>query len=362
MKKIFCICLICLSPFHIFAQKSQNNQFTLTGKIINPQNTYVYLFYSDKDGKDIKDSCILQEGNFHFKGNISEPTLAILKGNLKFMADVENPNIIDFYLEPGNITASLTYNHFKEIKLTGSKTQDEYEMLKKQYAMIDEKSDSLEEKFSKVSHQFIVAHPDSYVSAFQLVLYKTRWPIDSVRLLYNILSPLIQNSLFGKEVEETIREIDNNSAGKMAKEFTTTDIHGNSISLSNFKGKYVLLDFWGSWCVPCRQSTPHLIDLFRKYHDNGLDIIGVAEEYDETGASWKAAVKKDGTDIWHNVLSGRKINKDKEIDDSQSIVKKFGVHVFPTKILIDKTGIIIGRYAGTDDEVALDKKLRELFK
>lgn len=362
MKKIFCIYLICLFHFHTFAQKPQINQFKLTGKITAPQNKYVYLGYVDKDGKDIKDSCLLRTGNFYFKGNISEPTMAYLKGNLKFMDDAENPNITDFYLEPKNMTALLSYNHFKQAKITNSKTQLEYEKLNKQYATIDKKSDSLYEKFSKVSYQFIAAHPNSYVSAFQLTLYKTRWPVDSVKLLYNNLSPSIRNSFDGKEIKETISEIDDNSAGKRAKEFSATNVNGSLISLSDFKNKYVLLDFWGSWCVPCRQSTPHLIDLFKKYHNNDLDIIGVAEEYDGTGAAWKTAIKKDGTDIWYNVLSGLNIDKDKGVDNSQSIVKKFGVHVFPTKILIDRTGIIIGRYEGTDNEAVLDKKLSEIFK
>lgn len=362
MKKIFSLCLICLFHFYSFAQKLQNNQFTLIGKITDPQNNHVYLGYVDKDGKEIKDSCLLQEGNFYFKGNISEPTKAYLRGNLKFMDDAVNPNIVDFFLEPVNMTAILSYNHFKETKITGSKTQLEYEKLNKQYAAIDEKSDSLYEKFSKVSSQFIVAHPDSYVSAFQLMLYETRWPLDSVKLLYSKFQPEIQNSVYGKKIKETISSIVDNSKGKRANEFNTTDVNGNPISLSDFKNKFVLLDFWGSWCVPCRESTPHLIDLFEKYHTNGLVIIGVAEEYDRTGASWKAAIKKDGTSIWYNILSELNIHKDKGVNNLQSIVKKFGVHVFPTKILIDKTGIIVGRYEGTDNEALLDKKLSEIFK
>lgn len=361
MRKILCISLILLLQFQMCAQNLSNNQFTLTGKIINPQNKYVYLQYTDKDGKKVEDSCFILGGNFYFKGHISNPTIAYLKGNLKFMDDAENPNITDFYLESKNMAVLLTYNHFKETKITGSKTQLEYEKLNKQYATVDKNSDSLYEKFSKVTYQFIAAHPDSYVSAFQLRLYKTRWSVDSVKLLYNNFSPSIQNSFYGKEIRETISEIDDNSVGKMAKNFNTIDINGNTIRLSNFKGKYVLLDFWGSWCVPCRQSTPHLIDLFKKYHNMGLDIIGVAEEYDETGDAWKAAIKKDGTYIWYNVLSGSNI-EGKGIDNLQSIVKKFAVHVFPTKILIDTTGLIIGRYEGTDNEAAVDKKLEAIFK
>jgi thiol-disulfide isomerase/thioredoxin len=258
------------------------------------------------------------------------------------------------------MTATVTYDHFKEIKITGSKTQLEYEMLQKKYDAIDKNSDSLYEKFSNVTREFIINHPSSYVSAFHLSLYKTRWSIDSVKSLYTKLSPSMQNSFYGKEVKETIDEIENNSVGRKAKEFKTVDINGKEISLSDFKGKYVLLDFWGSWCVPCRQSMPHLIDLFRKYHDSGLEIIGVAEEDDSTDLAWRAAVKKDKTYIWYNVLS-TPLTADQKIKNSSSIVKKFGVKVFPTKILIDPTGVIIGRYRGTADESALDKKLSELF-
>ena len=278
------------------------------------------------------------------------------------MDDEENPNIIDFFLEPTTMTATLKYDDFKEIKVTGSKTQLEYEMLQKQYDAIDKNSDSLYEKFSNVNREFVINHPGSYVSAFELSLYKTRWPIDSVKSLYKKLTPSIQNSISGKEERKTIDEIENNSEGRKAKEFKRVDIDGKEISLSDFKGKYVLLDFWGSWCVPCRQSMPHLIKLFKKYHESGFEIIGVAEEYDSTDLAWRAAVKKDKTYIWYNVLSTPLTDTDQKIKNSSSIVKKFGVKVFPTKILIDKTGVIIGRYRGTDDEAALDKKLSELFK
>ncbi len=176
MKKTLGTCLISLLFSQLFAQ-TKDNQFTFTGKITEPQHPYVYLGYIDKDGKEIKDSCALHEGNFYFKGNINEPTKAYLKGNLKFMDDAENPNITDFYLEPKPITASLSYNHFKEIKITGSKAQLEYEKLNKQYAAIDKNSDSLYEKFSKVSYQFIAAHPDSYVSLFSFPFKKQSWPI-----------------------------------------------------------------------------------------------------------------------------------------------------------------------------------------
>ena len=358
MRQTLCLILMCLFIFSVPAQKILGNEFILKGKISNSKSGIIYLIY-DRNGKQIIDSCELKQENFYFKGSINEPTLAMLRGNSKIMDDAENPNFIDFFLEPTTMAATAEYDHFKEMKITGSKTQLEYEMLQKQYDVIDKNSDSLYEKFSNVNRKYIINHPGSYVSAFELSLYKTRWPIDSVKSLYAKLTPSIQNSSGGKEVKEIIDEIENSSVGTKAKEFETSDIDGKKISLSDFKGKYVLLDFWGSWCVPCRESTPYLIKLFKKYHESGLEIIGVADEYDTSGIAWRAAVKKDETNIWYNVLSSPlNIQKTK---DSLSIVNKFGIYIFPTKILIDKTGVIVGRYSGTDDEAALDKKLSELF-
>ena len=96
---------------------------------------------------------------------------------------------------------------------------------------------SPDEKFSKVNYKFVATHPDSYVSAFQLALYETRWPLDSVRQLYNQFNPKIQKSFYGKEVAESVNDVDSNSPGRIAKSFTAKDIIGNSINLSDFKCK-----------------------------------------------------------------------------------------------------------------------------
>jgi thiol-disulfide isomerase/thioredoxin len=361
MRQTLYLLLMCLCTLYVFAQKKTNKQFILKGKIINSKGQILYLIY-DINGKEIEDSCKLKQGNFYFEGDITEPTWAFIRGNSKMMDDAENPNITDFFLEPTIMTVTAQYDHFKEMKITGSKTQLEYEALKRNYEKIDKSSDSLEERFSRVSKNFMINHPNSYVSAFELDSYKTRWTIDSVKSCYEKLSLSIQNSSYGKEVKMIIDEVENSSVGKIARSFSTTDINNNALSLSDFKGKYVLLDFWGSWCVPCRQSMPHLVDLFNKYHKDGFDVIAVAQEYDKTEDPWRDAIKKDGTGIWHNILSEIKSKNDHTIDESQSITKLFGVHVFPTKILIGKTGIIIGRYTGTEEESNLDKKLSEIFR
>lgn len=339
--------------------KPQGKHFKLSCKVIGQQTGYLSLTYIDCYGKTRKDSSKLINGYCYFKGNIIEPTLSTLRGDVKSNAD-DDSNAVSFFIEPSNISVEVTLNHFKQIKVIGSKTQIEYASLNNKISAIENSTDSFFSSLLKIDYQFINEHPDSYVSAFVLSLLHSRLSLDSVKLLYNKLDFPIQKSLYGKEVKETIEKTESNSPGKMAKEFTTIDLNGNSINLSNFQGKYVLLDFWASWCIPCRQSTPHIIELFKEYHNRGFDIIGIAEDDDNPNV-WKQAIKKDGIDIWNNILSGMKVDKNGEIDKSQWINDKYGVQVLPTKILIDKKGIIIGRYED-DDDTLLDQKLSEIFK
>lgn len=128
-----------------------------------------------------------------------------------------------------------------------------------------------------------------------------------------------------------------------------------------FKGRYLLLDFWASWCVPCRKNNPHLISVYKKYKGKGLAVIGIADDDGDTTA-WKRAIETDSVGIWNHVLKGlNKIAKLKGERNDEDISEKFGVGEIPTMILIDKNGMIIGRYKGAEDNPVLDKKLSEIF-
>ena len=345
--------------------KPKNDHFIFKGEIVGQEKGYVALEYINKEGKRVMDSCMLKNGNFYFEGNINEPTLAILKGDVKSIAD-DDINSTSIYLESGSMTAIVQQDHFKEIVVTGSKSEAEYKMLQIKFDSLTKKiapnSIQLNSQlaYSQLAYQFIIGHPASYVGGYLLSLYKSRWPIDTVKFLYNKLFPLIQNSFNGKEIAKTIQKIESVSPGKMSKGFTSTDVNGDSIDLLNYRGKYVLLDFWASWCVPCRQSTPHLIDLFKKYKDSGLVIIGIADD-DANPKAWERAIKKDGTDIWYNILNERKVDKNGTTNNFESINNKYGIQVLPTKILIDKNGLIIERYEGTDRGITLENKFKEIF-
>lgn len=356
---------ILISLLTVTEVKAQNNYFTIEGKIFGKQTGCLYLIYIDKEGEKVIDSCFIQDERFYFEGRINEPTLAQLISDKK-ITTYDDPNFTDFFIQPNSITVTVKFNHFKEIEIANCKTQTEYKILLTQHDSLKNKiaSNSVDfdpsPEFSRLDYQFIVTHSTSYVSAFLLTFYKSNWSLDSIRLLYNKLSPAIQKSFYGKDVAKTIDEITHNSPGNKAKQFAAMDLNGELITLSKFKNRYILLDFWASWCLPCRQSTPHLKELYKKFRDRGLDVISVSS--DENIEAWKTAIKKDEINIWHNILSRFKIDNTREINESRWITNKFGVQVLPTKILIDKNGIIIGRYSGTEEGPALYEKLRKIFK
>lgn len=225
--------------------------------------------------------------------------------------------------------------------------------LKQVMAAIHDKFEPYNNRVQDLTLQFIATHPDSYVSARKLIYFVNALPLDSVQHLYKSLSPVIRESEYGRAVAKEIQKVISGLPGSVAPDFSTVDINNKPLQLSAFRGSYVLLDFWASWCVPCRHGNPHLIELFNQYNSKGFTIISIADN-DKQPQEWRKAVAKDKINIWHHVLRG--MNKGADLND------KYGIRSLPTKILIDRNGVIIGRYGeGGQDEALLDKKLAELL-
>ena len=139
--------------------------------------------------------------------------------------------------------------------------------------------------------------------------------------------------------------------GKPAPLFEKADINGNLVRLSDFKGKYVLLDFWASWCEPCRQMTPRIRELYRQYHPKGLEVISIA--WDWKAELWKEAVVKDSLEEWHNVQGWDERN-------GLFLRDAYSIPNIPVWILIDPQGMIAGRFNNADDVPALEKALAKI--
>lgn len=339
------------------AQNKAADQFTLNGAIEHSQTPFVYLRYIDIEGKSVFDSATIENGRFHFTGKISEPTQAILKANREVIPDDENPNILFFFLEPSAMEVSVSYNEFSKALVKGSKTQDEVSILAIYERSIPTDKLNTFEGYSDATKHYIRDHPASFLSISKVDLYKNRWPLDTLIVAYNSLAENYKSTKVGIEVNSFILKRKNTNTGTMARNFVTRDIHGNKISLDNFKGKYLLIDFWGSWCVPCRQSMPHVKALYAKYKNKGLSVLAIAHEYESSDKAWKDAIKKDGTNMF--IQARTELVNDKT---DQSLSDKYFVTLFPTKFLIDPQGKIIGKYLGTEDDKKLDEQLKEIFR
>ena len=376
--------------------------FVLKGMLANKTATgYMRLYYAGEDGKSLQDSIRVSNGIFEFHGSIPGPTMAYLSGPGR---TADEGHSLSLFLEPGVMTISLPADNYRTAEVTGSKTQAEYEELDKSKAPIRREMEPLSREYEKagevlraamkakksdavidtlryraaaihdrfdpyfarmaqMDYQFFAGHPQSYVTATELRFYVNSLSLDSLKLFYDRLGAIVQQSPAGKGIREEIEKLQAGSPGSMAKDFTATELNGSKLSLSSLRGKYVLIDFWASWCVPCRKSMPHVKELYGMYRDKGFDVIGVSDD-DRDSTAWKKAMTKDGTDVWHNVLRGLDWDKIRKHEpNDKDISEKFGIHSLPTKILIDKDGKIIGRYdKGTDEEAAaLDKLLAGVF-
>lgn len=317
-----------------------------------------------------------------------------------------NPkNMVSLFVEPAIMSLKLNYSDFSKSKLGGSKTQDEqyqldeignkiganykveqdaYDAVRKKYddaAKAGASEEALEaikyednearrklapmwEEQGKATLQFIKDHPKSFVSVQSLFFQLGNMQYDEAKAIVDQFNPKHLKIGIGARLAKGIEDMQKGIPGAFAGNFNTIDINGNPIKLADFKGKYLLIDFWASWCVPCRKGNPHLLDLYAKYNLKGLEILGVSDD-DRNHDAWRKAVKKDQIGIWHHVLRGLKM-KDGRLDvndRSTDISDGYNVGSLPTKILVNPEGIIVGRYGsggGTDDD--MDHDLAALFE
>lgn len=375
--------------------QEKRGPFQLDGTITGKNSGYVHIRYGN--GFYMEDSCAISNGSFSFKGMLSEPVMATISGG--------SDDGYDFYLDPGKQTINVKSPTFKEATVTGSASQTEYmellearagvnqemapisqtlEEANKQYlnAIQARKSDAelaalksktdvarsrllpLEERFRETTYDFFRSHPASYVTAAEMRLFVSYMKPDDLKSYISKMAPFLQTSIYGQELSDLLEKLQNGAPGSRAQLFSQPDVNGKPLTLMDFKGKYLLLDFWGSWCLPCRKNNVHLKDIYAQYKDKGLAILGVADN-DSRPEDWKKAIDKDGIGIWNHVLRGLDPVKFKEDGKPQpgDIYSMYGVHAVPTQILINPEGVIIARFGnGGENYELLETKLAEILK
>ncbi|MDP3394310.1 TlpA disulfide reductase family protein [Sediminibacterium sp.] len=396
MKKNILFCFLLFSSIAFGQKKIDSSSFKLIGYLEGQEDGIVVLSYLNLEGKFIHDTCKLNNGRFLFTGKIKEPTNAYLDGNIKSKS-INDPNTTDFFIEPSIMNISLLVDNFKKAKISGSSIQNEMSRLQKfkdsvydnmgiklletEYSnaivMLNKSKENIElqelaknafdklipyrDKIKTIDFDYIKRNPDSYISAYLLRYYFSSISVDSLAKIYDNFTFKIQQSIFGDLVRQQIVLKLGAGVGSKAKVFSINDINGLLLDVSKLIGKkYILLDFWASWCLPCRKGSPYLIELYKKYQDNGLEVICISS--DRNIEDWKKAVEKDKTSLFHHIRDNLDIGEFQKGNFNQfNVNKEYVVTVLPTKILIDTKGIIIFRQEN-DDDSQLTEQLRKVFR
>ena len=384
------------------AQNIKKSGFTIDGEITGPHYGSVLLEYLSITGKIIKDKATIKNGKFHFKGIVSEPTIARLYGNINLSSNNDGNNTL-FYLENSTLTVRIRMNHFKEIKIYGSKTQDEIStLLKKENELLD-KTPPIEKEFNKISinisneedlnklkilsrnatHlssllksysdsismmelQFAKEKQHSFASVEYLFKQLDTLSVDTIIKIYNAFDSVIQHSSTGLNIKKDIIRKTASFKGSFAPNFKTTDVNNQEIELAKYRGqKYILLDFWASWCVYCRKEFPFLKRMYNNYSNKGLEIIGISVE--EDSVLWKKAIYQDSVQLWKNILftlinvhdTKKYISK-----EEQDFYDHYLIAEIPVMILIDKEGKVIERCIGQSEKntAKIEAILKKVFE
>jgi peroxiredoxin len=372
MNKLF---LLLLLPIVSVAQSPK--QFELKGKLdLSKPVDWVYLRYVS--GQDnVTDSVQPKDGEFKIKGLITEPVVANLAVKFKQQGE-EKPvrEYVQLFLEPTKMEFSAK-DSLKNNTVKGSTgyadfaaLMKEQEVYNKQFDPLYDAYDSLQKAGDKegmkktedainalndkmneaVYASFVRKHPNSSVALFAVKQY-AGWDIDAAKVepLFNMLPASAKALPSAKALKDRIDIARKTGIGNYAMDFTQNDTLGKPVSLSSFKGKYVLVDFWASWCGPCRRENPNVVKVFNKYKDRNFTILSVSLDRPDAKDKWLAAIHKDNL-TWTHV-------SDLKYWDN-AVAKQYGIRAIPQNLLLDPQGKIIAKNLSGED---LDAKLTDVF-
>lgn len=372
MKKLI-IAAICLLPVATMAQ----GKFTINGELADHKTSkMIYLNYVD-DSKPVLDSAKVVEGKFTFTRTITSIQMATLTA----ATDDNSNDILSINLEPKVMKVVSATAFIKDAVIHGSPINDEYQLYIELCKPFNAKGDALmsdwlgrtqaekldtavvnsfrarqaeiEKEVKIFTRQYYTAHPDSYIG---LVAFSSGGNMDvknnpeATAADFNKFSAAIRKTELGRTIGGMIEGFTRTQVGATAVDFTQNDVNGKPVKLSDFKGKYVLLDFWASWCMPCRTESPVLVKAYNNFKDKNFTILSVSLDQPGQKEAWLKAIEKDGMQ-WTNV-------SDLKFWKNEAAVK-YGITTIPANFLLDPSGKIIAKSLKGDQ---IEKILAQVIK
>lgn len=366
MKKIFLAGLLLLTA-HVM---KAGDGFTLKGAIKGIQQGKVYLLLNDY----VKDSAYINNGQFTMTGDI--PAAAIYQ--LSFVNDRKHAGVVTLFMENATMSIQCEVHHLDSAVIKGSKAQDEYlhyyrvarnayvkkladlyhrKMEATNYGQqatsttaFDKEYKLLQKMDDSITVAFIKQHPASPASA--AIIYQRYILFEDdpkAQSLFALMNTAGQESYYGKQIKEKVDLYNRVMVGRVVPDFEMPDTSGKVVKLSDFRGKYVLIDFWASWCGPCRRENPNVVKAYQQYKGKNFTVLGVSLDRADGKDAWLKAIHSDG-------LFWTQVSDLKYFDNSAA--KLYGVYGIPQNFLIGPDGKLIATSLRGEE---LEQKLASLL-
>ena len=326
------------------------------------------LFLMEREGRDflILDTLTVENGTFTYERVMPQPKAYYLG------TSVGKP-FTDFFLEKGLISISGSSQELRDVQITGTINNDLYaayklkdnELNKRYYSLygeskqaaedgnqqrvaeLEEEMNIIDEEMTAQTKAFVSEHYTHMLSPYLMWRTAYMFTLEELIQVYKSYSETLKASEYAGHVKERIDLLSKVAVGEKYIDFSMEDTRGNVVALSEMMGKVTLVDFWASWCSPCRKENPNVVKAWEKYHEKGLEIVGVS--FDRDHEQWLKAIADDKL-TWHHVS---------DLSYWENAAgKMYGIRSIPSNFLMDENGVIL---AWNLREEALQEKLGELF-
>ncbi len=348
MKRFLNVIWVIVLLFCCSTEKEDLRPYTIDGNIEGGPDGIIYMqLYGPGYKTIVVDSTEIKDGVFIFSGQIKTPTYYYFRINDK--------RVFNFFVEPGTITVEGKWNDLKNVSATGSKVQDDFDLfytgLEKWFEELRRQGvegDELYAKRTDMIRKYVEEHPTSVVSAhlayWELVHYVD---LSELKAIVENLDKFHNSTFYVQQLKQRINILERTAIGQPAIEFTMNNQDGEPVSLSSFQGDYLFVDFWASWCMPCRRENPNIVEIYGEYQSKGLNILGVS--FDKNRDDWLKAIEEDSL-TWTHVS---------DLQGWQNAAGRlYDIRSIPGSMLINPQGIIIEKNLRGEE---LRNKLAEIF-